>query len=231
MIDVSPWHKLLQTYVNDRGKVDYRRWKAEATGVLDAWLESLTPLHLEALTQAEALALLLNLYNALTIQQVLLKYPIASIRPQILGVPNWLAFWKFFTRPLYRVDGKPVGLNQIEHDILRKQFVEPRIHFALVCASIGCPLLRPEAYCSETVSDQLEADARRFIQNPDKVRYDPTQNVLYCSQIFKWYGQDFLKVAPSVPAYIGLHLEPTIPLDKATTIQYLPYDWSLNQVS
>ncbi|HEY9761002.1 MAG TPA: DUF547 domain-containing protein [Trichocoleus sp.] len=229
MIDVSLWDTLLRTYVNDRGQVDYQRWKAEATEVLDTWLASLAPLYLENLSQAEALALLLNLYNALTIQQVLRQYPIASIRPKILGVSNWLAFLRFFTKSVYQVNEKSVSLNGIEHGILRKQFVEPRIHFALVCASIGCPLLRPQAYRLETVYDKLEEDAQRFIQNPNKVHYDATSNVLYCSRIFKWYGKDFLKVAPSVPAYIGNYLAPNTPLDKSASIQYLPYDWSLNQ--
>lgn len=231
MIDVTPWDTLLHTYVNDRGQVNYHRWKVEAIEVLNAWLDSLAPLSLEVLSSAEVLALLLNLYNALAIQQVLRKYPIDSIRPKILGISNWLIFLRFFTKPVYQINGKRVSLNQIEHGFLRKQFVEPRIHFALVCASIGCPLLRCQTYRSETVYDQLEEDAQRFIRNPDKVRYDASTNTLYCSQIFKWYSKDFLKVAPSIPAYISAYVGSTTHLEESVSIQYLPYDWNLNRIS
>jgi hypothetical protein len=90
---------------------------------------------------------------------------------------------------------------------LRKKFNEPRIHFALVCASLGCPLLRKEAYYGETVRNQLEDDAMRFINNPDKVRYEASTQTLYCSKIFKWYKKDFLQVAASIPDYIRGYLK------------------------
>ncbi len=228
MLNFTPWHALLQTYVDNRGRVDYRRWQQEGDSDLKIWIESL-PQTLEGLATEESLALLINLYNALTIQQVLKLYPISSILPKILGVPNWLGFWRFFSRPLYRLEGKPLSLNGIEHGLLRPQLKEARIHFALVCASGGCPILRNEAYLPDIVEAQLEADAHRFIHNPDKVRYDPAAGVLYCSEIFKWYGQDFLSLAPSVPDYIGRYLNSTPPLSAVTEVRYLPYDWTLNE--
>ena len=106
---------------------------------------------LEELSTDDQLALLINLYNALTIQQVLAAYPIDSICPKILGIPNWLAFWRFFSRTVFAMNGTALSLNTIEHGILRKQFKEPRIHFALVCASMGCPVLRNEAYLPDIV--------------------------------------------------------------------------------
>lgn len=227
MLNFTPWNTLLQTYVDDQGQVNYARWQREAAPDLDAWLASL-PVSCDGLAAEESLALLINLYNALVVQQVLARYPFDSILPKVLGVPNWLAFWRFFSRSLYRLDGKSVSLNDIEHGTLRPQFKEPRTHFALVCASGGCPILRNEAYWPDIVEAQLETDAHRFIHNPDKVRYDADAGVLYCSKIFKWYGEDFLRVAPSVPDYIGTYLNPSSPLSALTEIRHLTYDWSLN---
>lgn len=228
VLDFSPWNQMLEDYVNDQGEVDYARWRDKAAGDLDRWLDTLKRLDLSAHTTDSALAFLLNLYNALTVQQVLKKYPISSIRPRILGIPNWLVFLRFFTRPVYRLRGQALSLNAIEHNILRQRFREPRIHFALVCASVGCPLLRPEAYAPTRVSMQLEDDGDRFVNNPDKVRYDANRHILWCSKIFKWYGSDFLTAAESIPGYIRRYWRgPEFP--DTAEIRYLPYDWSLNQ--
>ncbi|MBE9138083.1 DUF547 domain-containing protein [Nodosilinea sp. LEGE 07088] len=228
MLNFTPWDTLLQTYVDDQGRVDYRRWQQEAVNELDAWIATM-PHSLDSLTPEASLALLINLYNALAIRQVLRLYPIDSILPKLLGLPNWLGFWRFFSHPLYELNGTTLSLNGIEHGTLRPQFKESRIHFALVCAAGGCPILRNEAYWPDIVEAQLETDAHRFIHNPDKVRYDAEAGVLYCSKIFKWYGEDFLRVAPSVPDYIGTYLSPSRPLSALTKIEYLPYDWGLNQ--
>jgi hypothetical protein len=230
VFDVSAWDAMLQAYVNDRGQVDYRRWQAESADALDRWLADLSTLDLADLDREAGLALLINLYNALTIQQVLKRYPIDSIRPAWLGLPNWIAFWRFFTRPIYALKGQSLSLNQIEHGLLRKQYGEPRIHFALVCASVGCPWLRNRAYQADQVLLQLEEDAQRFIQNPEKVRYDAAKQTLYCSKIFKWYRQDFLQVAASVPDYIRQYL-PAVQMPEPLAVEYLFYDWGLNQLT
>jgi hypothetical protein len=228
MLNFTPWHTLLQTYVDDQGRVDYRCWQQEAPGEIPGWLMTL-PQTLDGLTPEESLALLINLYNALTIQQVLDRYPIDSVLPGVLGLPNWLSFWRFFSRPLHNLEGQPLSLNTLEHRILRPRFKESRIHFALVCASVGCPILRNEAYLPDIVEAQLDTDAHRFLHNPDKVRHDPTTGTLYCSKIFRWYSADFLRVAPSIPDYIGTYLSTSPPLSSLTKIEYLPYDWSLNR--
>ncbi|MGB3264021.1 MAG: DUF547 domain-containing protein [Microcoleus sp.] len=230
-IDFSTWDELLQRYADDFGRVNYRGWKAEGADVLKAWLATLAEVDLAAVTDADArLALWLNAYNAIAISQVLEVYPIASIRPKVLGIPNWLAFLDFFTRSNSIIGGKKYSLNQIEHAILRPDFAEPRIHFALVCAAVGCPLLRRGAYFPESVRAQLEADASRFIRNPDKVRYDAEKKTLYLSKIFDWYGDDFVKVAGSVAAYAGDYLGPEAAVSNEWAIVFLPYDWNLNQV-
>jgi len=230
-IDLRMWDELLQRYVDDLGRVNYRRWKAEGADVLRVWLESLADVELADFTDADArLALWLNAYNAIAISQVLEVYPIASIRPKVLGIPNWLSFLDFFTRSTSIIGGKKYSLNQIEHAILRPEFAEPRIHFALVCASVGCPLLRRGAYFPESVRTQLEADASRFIHNPDKVRYDAQKKTLYLSKIFKWYNEDFVKAAGSVAEYVGGYLGPEAAVGDGWAIVFLPYDWNLNRV-
>ncbi len=230
-IDFTIWDDLLQRYVDDFGRVNYRRWKAEGADVLSAWLQTLADADLAAVTDADArLALWLNAYNAIAISQVLEVYPIASIRPKVLGIPNWLGFLDFFTRSNSIIAGKKYSLNQIEHAILRPEFAEPRIHFGLVCAAVGCPLLRRGAYFPESVRTQLEADANRFIHNPDKVRYDTEKKTLYLSKIFKWYGEDFVKASGSVVGYVGGYLGPSVAVNDRWAIVFLPYDWNLNRV-
>lgn len=230
MINFAIWDELLHKYVDGQGRVDYCGWKADSSQIFNQWLADIEPLNLQSLSNSnERLAMWINLYNAFTIASVLKSYPLTSIQPKILGIPNWIAFAWFFYRPTHKVNQRYYYLNQIEHQILRRQFNEPRIHFALVCASIGCPLLRNEAYKPESIYEQLEDDAVRFINNPEKVRYDSLNQILYCSKIFKWYENDFLKIAPSIPDYIRSHAKVDIPLDVNTSISYLNYDWSLNQ--
>lgn len=228
MLDVTPWHHMLQAYVDDQGRVDYGRWQQVSSQDLDQWLATMTSMNYLALEREAAIAALINLYNALTIQQVLRHYPLRSIRPTILGIPNWLAFFRFFSRKLYTLNGQALSLNAIEHGLLRQHFQEPRIHFALVCASVGCPLLRPGAYRPEILASQLEEDADRFINNPSKVHYDARRQVLHCSKIFQWYRADFLTVATAIAAYINRYYRgESIP--NAVTVAYVPYDWTLNQ--
>lgn len=230
MIDFEPWDKLLRQYVDQQGRVDYAAWKKDQPQAITDWLSSQKNLAFKSNSDSlEQLALWINLYNAFTISTILERYPIESIRPRILGIPNWLAFLWFFQRRAYSIFGESYSLAEIENSILRDKLQEPRIHFAIVCASVGCPLLRSGAYFPEQVSQQLDEDARRFINNPEKVRYDMESKTLYCNKILKWYRQDFLKVAPSIPEYIRSYLKTDYPLNASTRISYLHYDWSLNQ--
>jgi hypothetical protein len=228
MIDFSVWDSLLRQYVDQQGRVDYRAWSQQPQPLVN-WLASLAALDLSPdLISDSQLALWINLYNAFTISTILKHYPIASIRPVVLGVPNWIAFLQFFQRRAYRFSNQPYSLAHIENNILRDRWHDPRIHFAIVCASIGCPSLRNAAYVTDRVEHQLEDDAHRFINNPDKVYYNAQTRTLHCSKIFKWYRQDFLQVAGSIPDYISTYRQ-DLPLTPSTPIAYLHYDWSLNQ--
>jgi hypothetical protein len=215
----EPWNQLLHQYVDELGRVDYS-WQAASQAALVDWLGEMASVEIRTWDRDTQLAYWINLYNALTINQVLRLYPIPSIQPEIFGVPNMVAFLRFFSRSAPPMD---YSLNHVEHDILRPQFQDPRIHFALVCAAKGCPLLRNEAYVPERVQTQLEEDARRFITNPEKVRYE--SGVLYLSKIFKWYGGDFIPGFGSVTGYLQGFI--SVPIE--APIRYLPYDWSLNQ--
>lgn len=226
-LNLAAWDNLLRTYVNDQGLVAYERWQQDSPTELERWLTDMRDVVLQSLDRMQAIAFLLNLYNALTIQQVLYQYPINSIRPQILGIPNWLAFLQFFTRAVFTLSNQPLSLNTIEHAILRQQYPDPRMHFALVCASMGCPLLRAEAYVPDKLAGQLEEDCERFINNPNKVHYDAASQTLFCSKIFKWYKADFLTIANSIPTYIARYFNTQLP--PSVAMVYLPYSWDLNQ--
>lgn len=227
MSDFEQWDQLLRQYVDSSGRVNYQTWKASSAQMLKDWLRQLSSFDLSIADSNQRLAFWLNLYNALVIDQVLDQYPITSIRPGVLGIPNWLAFLQFFQKPVYQLGHRTYTLNQIEHEVIRPEFGDPRIHFALVCAAVGCPLLRNQAYQPDQVQNQLEADAVRFINNPDKVYYQSP--VLYCSKIFQWYQQDFIRMSGSIPQYIQKYLALSVPLDATTKIRYLNYDWRLNQ--
>jgi hypothetical protein len=227
MIDIAAWDGLLRRHVDDRGRVDYAAWQRQGAMELEGWLAAQRPFAPGPEVRAEAMVLWINLYNALVIREVLARFPLASIRPTIAGVPNWPAFLNFFSRPVITLQGQSLSLNHIEHGVLRPRFGDPRIHFSLVCAARGCPLLRPEAYRPERLEAQLEEDALRFLQHPQKLRFSPASGRLQCSRIFQWYRRDFLAVAPSIPAYVGA-FRPDLELPANVRLAYLPYDWALN---
>lgn len=227
MIDFAPWDTMLRTYVLD-GAVDYAQWQKESFDALRQWLDSVQATDVDSVQQEEAIAFLINLYNALTVEQVLQKYPIDSVRPKVFGIPNIASFLLFFKNKIYTLNGQKVSLDNIEHDMLREKFNESRIHFGLVCASQSCPPLRSEAYQPDRLSAQLNDNARQFINNPEAVRYDAASQTLYCSKIFDWYKEDFVAQADSVADYIQRYL-PTQEIASNAKVEYLPYDWGLNQ--
>jgi len=223
---LQPWDRWLQRLVTD-GRVDYRTWQQEAAA-FDGWLERVAAFSPEQLrSDEERLAFWINAYNAFVVASVLERYPIPSIFPTFAGVPNWLALAWFFWRPTHRAGNRRYSLDRIEHRILRRELGDPRLHFAIVCAAVGCPLLRSEAYWPDRVRSQLDADAARFLNNPDKVRYDGATDTLYASKILKWYRRDFLRAARSLPEYVSRYRSD--PLSATTRVVFLDYDWRLNE--
>jgi hypothetical protein len=226
----EPWNRLLARYVNDRGFVDYPGWKASAEDarMLDQYLESLARANpaIEA-TRTARLAFWINAYNAVTVRGILREYPTTSIRnhtAKLIGYNIWDDL-------LLNVGGRNYSLNQIEHEVLRKMG-EPRIHFAIVCASHGCPRLLNKAYMPETVENQLAANARDFFANPLNFQYDSRQRTIRVSSILDWFGEDFgndqaeqmKQIAPYLPDDAAKQLASS----GAARVSYLDYDWSLN---
>jgi hypothetical protein len=127
--------------------------------------------------------------------------------------------------------GKQVTLDHVEHDLLRKDYKEPRIHFALVCAARSCPPLRGEPFVADKLDEQLEDQGRTFLNTPSKNRVDSAKRTAYLSKIFKWFGGDFEAQAESILAFVRPYfVEETAKAMKEGTFQveYLDYDWSLN---
>ena len=182
----------------------------------------------DVLVELQQLAFFINAYNAYTLQLIIDHYPVKSIKD--IG-----SFFKGpWDQPAVRLFGRTLTLNNLEHDIIRKDYPDPRIHFALVCAAHGCPPLRDEAYVADHLEEQLDDQARQFLATPAKNRVDAGARTVYLSPIFKWYGADFEKKHGSVLAA----LEPYWP--KASVgalaqghfkIRYSDYDWSLNQTT
>lgn len=173
--------------------------------------------------RAAKLAFYINAYNALAIQGVL-----NGDAPDSL-----LGRLTFFKRRSYRVLGTSLTLDQIEKERLAA-LGEPRVHFAIVCASLSCPRLASRAFWPTTVEAQLDAAARAFINDATRNRYDPGRKLALLSAIFDWYADDFGRVRSPVAAYLaGYVRDPAIAADLAAgryTLRYTPYDWNLNGV-
>jgi hypothetical protein len=239
----------LQHYVNDDGLVNYKGLKAKSTD-LDAFttaLAALEPTVYDRWSDKDKIAFWLNAYNAFTLQAIVTHYP---IRPSLLGS---LRFPKNSIRQIpgvwtelrFAVMGRQMTLDEIEHETLRKQFNEPRIHVALVCAAMGCPPLRNEPYTGDTLEAQLVDQTRRMLGHPLKFRIDRKAGQVYLSSIFKWFGDDFVKTygangkfaghsdtEKAVLHFISQHLEDndqSYIINSQYGLTYLDYDWSLNE--
>ena len=179
-------------------------------------------------TEPQQLAFLINAYNAYTLQLIIDHHPVKSIKDigGLLKGP--------WDQPVVRLFGRTLTLNHLEHEIIRKDYPDPRIHFALVCAARGCPPLRDEVYVADRLEEQLDDQARQFLATPAKNRVDAGTRTVYLSPIFKWYGADFEKKHGSVLAA----LQPYWPKASASAlaqggfkIRYTDYDWSLNHTT
>lgn len=208
--------RVLKAHV-ESGRVDYRTLKANRQP-LDTFLNesaTVTEASFKTWSQSEQLAFLINLYNADTLQLIIDHYPVKSIKD--IG--------SFFKGPwdqdVVKLFGKTITLNNLEHDIIRKQYNEPRIHMALVCAAAGCPPLRSEAFVADRLDEQLDDQSRTYLASPKGMRIDTGKKRVYLSAIFKWYGDDF----PSVTAFVEKHSGKQL---DGLKMDYLDYDWSLN---
>ena len=242
----AAWDALLKRDVvvapnGNSSRADYAAFKRDQDA-LDLYLDGLaavTAAEYQGWTREQQLAFLINAYNAYTIKFVLTRYPdLKSIKD--LG-SFLLSPWK---KEFFALLGVPRSLDSVEHGMIRAPgtFDEPRIHFALNCASVGCPMLREEAYVAERLDAQLESGVRRFLGDRTRNRYDPVSGRLELSAIFDWYKADFEKGGggtSSVHQFLARYAD--FIADEAVgralvrrgklPIRYLDYDWTLNDVT
>lgn len=216
------WDSLLQVHVSPTGVVNYESFMTDST-VFRKYLEVLSS-HppAEDWTENERLAYWINAYNAFTIQLIVDNYPVESIQdlhPKAY-IPLVNSVWH---KKFFKIGGKDMTLNAIEHKILRPKFEEPRIHFAIVCASKSCPKLLNQAYTPQALEEQLTAQAKAFLA--DDFRNKISSQELQLSKIFSWFKGDFTK-GQSLIAFLNQYAP--VPIEEGASISYLEYDWSLN---
>jgi hypothetical protein len=220
-IDHGIFDSLLKKHVSN-GWVDYRGFKQDEAE-LDRYLKALENTDTGGLSRNEQFAFYINAYNAWTVKLILSGYPgIGSIK----DLARWPSSpWK---KKISRLDGQVITLDNIEHDILRPRFKDPRVHFAVNCASKGCPPLRSEAYLGSALDRQLDDSTRRFINDPRRTRLEGKK--LYVSKIFKWFSVDFKNdILGFVLRYASGDLEKELNANRdKIKIKYLDYDWGLN---
>lgn len=226
VIDHSVWDNLLQEYVveDESGVnlVDYERLESEAADQLEAYLTAMQAVDIEQYSRDEQFAFWVNLYNAATVDVIIDNMPLDSIRDiGLLGSGPW-------KDDAVVVSGRTLSLDNIEHDILRPEWQDVRIHYAVNCASIGCPNLAPRAYTGAKLEEMLEAAAVAYVNHPRGFGGEPGNIV--ASNIYEWYQVDWGS-AEGVLDHARQYAEgPTADLlEGATEISSYNYDWSLNE--
>jgi len=224
----SLFNKVLSEHLvfsTPHSRVNYKKLLANSQD-LDQYLETLKSLKMEEFqkfSHHQQLAFLINTYNAFQLKQVILNYPIDSVRD----------ISRFFFSPwkikFFRLFGQKSSLDHIEHGRIRPIFKEPRIHFALNCASISCPPLLYEAYTAKTLAQQLNFATRNFLNDQSNNYYDEKSNTLMISSIFDWYEEDF---GDNYLDFIAKHMKSTdlsaLNLEEIK-IGYTDYNWKLNE--
>jgi hypothetical protein len=230
----SSYEELLSRYVKD-GLVNYLELKVNRQ-VLDTLVDQIASADLSTATSDQKLVFYINGYNILILRSIIDAYPVESIR-DIDGV---------WDGKKWTVAGDKLTLNEIEHKVLRKKFAEPRIHFAIVCASIGCPPLRSQPYNADSLEIQLASAARHFATNPQYNRIDPVSGSAQLSSIFDWFGDDFVDAYYNATASRSYSKKENAALSFLISqfpdedrralelteydISYMEYGWSLNDM-
>ena len=228
-VDHSKWAQILDSYlvVGDGGLNRFRYGSVSDADrqVLKSYLTDLQAVKVTALNRDEQFAYWINLYNALTIDVVLDHYPVKSIRNISLSGFFSIGPWK---AQLVTVDGQDLSLDDIEHGILRGLWKDPRIHYGVNCASVGCPNLQPVPFTGKTVDDQLTDAAIEYINDPRGVRIDT--NRVRVSSIYSWFKVDFGNNDQGVLAHLATYADESLKaeLSKFSRINGYDYDWSLN---
>jgi len=230
-IDHVAWDRLLAKYliVNDTGanKFRYADVTADDRAMLQEYLSFLQALEISRYNRAVQFAYWVNLYNALTIDVVLLHYPTESIR-DIDTSPGFLADGPWGEKPVV-VEGHALSLNDIEHRILRPIWRDPRIHYVVNCASIGCPDLQPKAFRAATLEADMDFAARSYVNDPRGVTVE--YEWISISKIYDWFVEDFGGTEESVRDHLIYYAKPALAdaLRRHPRLDDQHYDWSLNE--
>jgi len=220
----KPYDDLLQKYVDEKGMVDYKGLKTDRSK-LKSYLSMLgaNPPQ-KSWTRDQKLAYWINAYNAFTLELILEHYPVESIKEigSAIKIPFVSTAWDI---KFIHIGEEEYDLNNIEHGIIRKEFDEPRIHFALVCAAVSCPKLQNRAYLPEKLDPQLTKAAKGFLADPAKNEFK-NANQATLSKLFNWYGGDFKKDGTLIE-YINRYAP--IQLDADAEIGWKDYNWALNE--
>lgn len=225
----AAWQSLLDDYLISEtpsgvNLFDYQAVTDEDKKALKLYLDELQSVKPRELNKAEQFAYWVNMYNALTVDVVLDEYPVDSIR-SIRFLTSPFGPWD---KNFMKIEGKKLSLNNIEHGILRPIWQDPRIHFAVNCASIGCPNLMPTAFTAENADELMEQAAHDYIGHPRAVVIDGS--TLKLSSIFDWYGADFGDDQSMINEYLSDYIAEGVEFDPTSTYDVdFHYDWSLNE--
>ena len=227
-INYEQWENILNRYVDDNGRVNYEGLKTNRADLDDFIEGQIENAVLNDLPKNEQKAFWINAYNALTMRLIVDHYS-----PKLKGIRsiNWGRPWSI----KMKAAGRDLTLGDIEHQILRKwNPIDPRIHFAINCASIGCPKLPDTYFAPETLDKQLDREAQKFMQDSEKVNLDRSKNILYHSAILNWFKEDFLTNNPDVLTYILKYLDEEskqyiLSNKDQVKLKEMKYDWSLNR--
>ena len=232
-VDNRLFDEILAAFVED-GRVNYEGL-CEDRRLLDytRQLSAVDPATFES--DDEKLAFWINAYNAFTLKLICDNYPVESINDlhfggRLVGHALKKTAWD---KDFITINGEKYTLNNIEHDIIRKDFDEPRIHFALVCAAVSCPPLRREAFVASRLDEQLTGQGLVFFTQVDKNRVDVEARTVYLSKIMDWYGDDFGDSDQALLAYVSRFFPKDVGSVLADDpgswkVKYTEYDWGLN---
>jgi hypothetical protein len=234
-IDHHVWQAVLDQYlvVEKPGvtRFDYAAAKAKGGAAkVAAYVDAMAKIDIDQYARDVQLAYWINLYNALTVKVVLDHYPVASIRD--IDISGWFSDGPWGAK-LITIEGRNLSLNDIEHRILRPIWHDPRIHYAVNCASVGCPALAKAAYQGQAINRQLDDQAKAFINSPRAIAPDADGKGLILSSLYDWYGDDFGKDDRAKLAHFrkyatGKTLDLLAGLTDDIPVGDYRYDWSLN---
>ena len=217
-LDVRTWDTLLNEAV-DNGYVDYSQWVDNPQ--FDALVDQIASSDVSEMSRTEKLVFYINSYNIIAAKGIIDGRSPGTI----------LGRYVYFKRDKYDIAGERISLHALEHELIRP-LGEPRIHFAIVCASKSCPILQSEAYTLAMLDQQLDSAARSFINDPQRNQFDVEARKAGISSIFKWFEEDFVAASGSLQAYLARYTDKegaaALLRQGRFEVNYLDYDWGLN---